>query len=248
LTISEADIAVSGLDPAFDGLRILLVTDVHTGPFVSPRGWSELIPRLLSLELDLLLIGGDTTTSRVSDFSTSAKEFSRLHAPLGVFGVLGNHDHFTGDAPRLTEELEAAGIDMLQNRSVLLERGSARLAVAGIDDLLFGAPDLELALRDVPRGVPIVLLSHNPDVLYDAAARGVAVVLAGHTHAGQIRVPGLPVLVRMSRYRLDEGRYRCGETELVVSAGLGAAALPIRIFCPPEVVLLRLRSSPPHDV
>lgn len=244
LIVSEADLPVRGLDPALDGLRILLVTDVHTGPFVSPSGWSDVISCLGSLQFDVLLLGGDIATSRVEDFTPSARELSRLHAPLGVFGVLGNHDHFTGDARRLVRELEAAGIEMLQNRSVVIERAGARLALAGIDDLLFGAPDLDRALRDVPEGIPVVLLSHNPDVLAEAAARGVSLVLSGHTHAGQIRIPGLPVLVRMSRYRLDEGRYRCGETELIVSAGLGAVGLPVRIFCPPEVVLLRLRPGP----
>jgi predicted MPP superfamily phosphohydrolase len=86
-------------------------------------------------------------------------------------------------------------------------------------------------------------LAHNPDVLFDAATRGVALVLSGHTHGGQIRIPGLPVLVRMSRYRLDEGHYRSGGTQLVVSRGLGVTGLPIRIACPPEAVLLTLRRA-----
>jgi hypothetical protein len=89
----------------------------------------------------------------------------------------------------------------------------------------------------------VVLVSHNPDILFEASAKGVDLVLAGHTHGGQIRIPGLPVLVRMSRYRLDEGRYRHGATELVVSRGLGTVGLPVRIVCPPEAVLLTLRSS-----
>ena len=117
------------------------------------------------------------------------------------------------------------------------------MVVAGIDDLLMGRPDLDAALAGVPRGVPVLLLSHNPDILFEAAAKGVDLVLAGHTHGGQMRVPGLPVLVRMSRFRLDEGRYRFDSTELVVSRGLGAVGLPLRVACPPEAVLLTLRSS-----
>jgi len=85
-----------------------------------------------------------------------------------------------------------------------------------------------------------VLLSHNPDLFFDAARRGVALMLAGHTHAGQFRVPGLPVLVRQSRYRLDQGRFRSGNCELVVSRGLGVVGMPCRVACPPEAVLLTL--------
>ncbi len=89
----------------------------------------------------------------------------------------------------------------------------------------------------------MILLSHNPDLVFDAARHGVALVLSGHTHGGQIRIPGLPVLVRQSRYRLDEGRFRCGPTELIVSRGLGAVALPWRTACPPEAVLITLLAS-----
>jgi len=90
---------------------------------------------------------------------------------------------------------------------------------------------------------PILLLSHNPDILFEASRRGVALVLSGHTHGGQIRIPGLPVLVRQSRYRLDEGRYETEGTELVVSRGLGVSGVPLRFACPPEAVFLRLRVS-----
>jgi predicted MPP superfamily phosphohydrolase len=198
------------------------------------------LPRILGVKFDVLLVGGDIATSRVEDFEPSAEVFRTLSAPLGVFGVLGNHDHFTENAERVTRLFEESGMRILHNRAEVLERDGARIAVAGIDDILFGKPDIDAALGGIPEGCPKVLLSHNPDILFEAAERDVDLVLSGHTHAGQIRIPGLPVLVRMSRYRLDEGRYRCGKTELVVSAGLGAAGLPIRIFCPPEVVLLRL--------
>jgi hypothetical protein len=90
----------------------------------------------------------------------------------------------------------------------------------------------------------VLLLSHNPDAFFEAARRGVALTLSGHTHGGQMRVPGLPVLVRMSRYRLDEGRYASGAAEIVVSRGLGVSGLPLRAGCPPEAVFIRLRARP----
>ena len=155
--------------------------------------------------------------------------------------IPGNHDYYNQRPDDLLRAVEAAGIPVLQNRSVELRRDGQSLSLAGVDDLLLGRPDLEAALAGTRP--PVVLLSHNPDMFFDAARADVALVLSGHTHAGQVRVPGLPVLVRQSRYRLDEGRYRVGRTELVVSRGLGAVGVPFRANCPPEVVLLRLRRA-----
>jgi hypothetical protein len=131
---------------------------------------------------------------------------------------------------------------MLLNDAVVLERGGGRLALCGIDDWNSGRPDLDRALFATAGAGPVVLLSHNPDVFFEAARRGVALTLSGHTHGGQVRVPGRGVLVRMSRYRLDEGRYRTGEAEIVVSRGFGVSGLPLRLGCPPEAVFLRLRA------
>jgi predicted MPP superfamily phosphohydrolase len=167
--------------------------------------------------------------------------FRALRAPLGTWAVLGNHDHYTGELPALREELHAAGIGLLQDAWTPIEAAGAAFTLAGVDDLLLGQPDLDRALDGAP--APLVLLSHNPDLLFEAARRGVALMLSGHTHAGQVRIPRLPVLVRQSRYRLDEGRYRAGATELIVSRGLGAVGLPWRVACPPEGVLIRLRAQ-----
>jgi len=180
---------------------------------------------------------------RLDEFPPHAASFSMLRAPLGTFAVLGNHDHYSGEPRRLRELVEGCGIEVLHNRSVILERNGGRMVLAGIDDLLCGTPDLDAALAGAPPGLPVLLLSHNPDVLFDASRRGVALVLSGHTHGGQIRLPGLPVLVRMSRYRLDEGRYAVDGAQLVVSRGLGATGVPLRLFCPPEAVLVTLRRA-----
>jgi predicted MPP superfamily phosphohydrolase len=240
LTLAEAWIDLARLSRDLDGLRLLLITDLHAGPFVSRQALRESLERLGASAPDVVLLGGDLTTSRIEEFLEHRESFDRLRAPLGVFAVLGNHDHYTGHPARIRELLETAGIRVLHNCSVALRRGGAVLGLAGVDDLLVGEPDLEAALREAPS--PVVLLSHNPDLLFDAARQGVDLVLSGHTHGGQVRCPGLPVLVRQSRYRLDEGRYRVGRTELVVSRGLGAVGLPWRVACPPEAVLVCLRA------
>jgi predicted MPP superfamily phosphohydrolase len=241
LTLSEAEIPIAGLPAPFDGLRVLFVSDLHAGPFVSPRALRETLLRLLAVEPDLVLLGGDLTTTRVEEITSHRGAFEALHAPLGVFAVLGNHDHYAGEPAVLRHEVERTGIRVLHNRAVRLCRDGARLDLAGVDDLLLGEPDLGAALASADR--PVILLSHNPDLFFAAARRGVSLTLAGHTHGGQVRLPGLPVLVRQSRYRLDQGRFRVGGSELVVSRGLGAVGVPWRLGCPPEGMLLVLRRT-----
>lgn len=157
---------------------------------------------------------------------------------------MGNHDYYTEDPRRLCDLLEGCGVELLQNRSIVVEAGEGRFVLGGVDDLLGGHPDFSQALRGRTRELPTVMLSHNPDVFPEAARCGVSLLLAGHTHGGQIRIPGLSVLVRMSRYHLDEGRYAVDDSELVVSRGLGVTGLPLRIACPPEALLLTLHPAP----
>jgi predicted MPP superfamily phosphohydrolase len=241
LVLSEATIELVGLPRAFDGLRMLLVTDIHAGPFLKPSVLSEAVRRLASLEPDLILLGGDLVSARSIEIEQNAETFRSFTAPLGVFAVLGNHDHYTHEADQVISQIEDCGIDVLHNASKRIEREGQTLSLAGVDDMLVGHPDLDRALEHTRP--PVILLCHHPDLLFEAARHGVALMLSGHTHAGQIRIPGLPVLVRQSRYRLDEGRYRYRDTELVVSRGLGAVGVPYRLACPPEAVFLTLRAA-----
>lgn len=244
LTLAEAEVFVPGLGPGFSGATVLLVTDLHSGPFLSAAASARVFERLAATEPDLILLGGDFASSGVAELEPHLPALRGLRAPLGVFAVLGNHDHYTQEPARVREALASCGIGVLHNTAVRLERRGSALLLAGIDDWNIGRPDLEGAIahaRSLDAASPIALLSHNPDALFAAERAGVALVLSGHTHGGQIRIPGLPVLARMSRYRLDEGRFLSGATEIVVSRGLGASGLPLRVACPPEAVRIVLR-------
>lgn len=247
LTVAEAEIPLRRLHPALDGLTILFVSDLHASPFVSAGDLSRVFEKLVALRPDLILLGGDFATSRVEEVDPHLPWLGALRAPLGVFAVLGNHDHYTGEPEKIVARIEGAGIPVLQNRAAAVRRNGGSLVLAGVDDWNHGAPDLARALGEARRidgaGVT-VLLSHNPDAFFDAARGGVDLVLSGHTHGGQVRIPGLPVLVRMSRYRLDEGRFRFGDSQLVVSRGLGVCGIPLRLACPPEALFVVLRSRP----
>jgi len=246
LVVSEATVSLPGLGAGLRGTTVLLVTDIHVGPFLEPRTLESTFEKLLSLRPDLILLGGDLTTSGVDEFDAFASAFRLLRAPLGVFAVSGNHEHYTRSPEALRRRAEEHGIRFLQNLSVVLERDGAKLLLAGIDDLWEGRPDLDAALRDarsfsgLEPPPPVVLLSHNPDVFFEAARRGAHLILAGHTHGGQIRIPGWPPVMRQSCYGLHAGRYATDGAELIVSRGLGADGLPLRIACPPEAVFVRL--------
>ncbi len=244
LTIATAEIPIPGLPAPFDGLTILFVSDVHAGPFLSGEAVSRAIAKLATLGADVVVHGGDLATSSVDEILEHREAIEGIAAPAGVFAVYGNHDHYTRDVQGVGRFLESCGARLLLNDAVALTRGGARIALAGIDDWNFGRPDLKRALdraRAVAPGAPVILISHNPDAALDAADRGVALTLSGHTHGGQIRIPGRPVLVRMSRYFLDDGRYVHEHGQIVVSRGLGVSGVPLRLWCAPEALLVTLR-------
>ncbi len=241
LTLSEAQVELAGLPGSFEGLRVLTISDIHAGPFVSPAVLERTLERLVSLEPDLILLPGDFLTSRVGEWAANRTAFAKLRAPLGTFAVAGNHEHYTRKIEQVRSVVEAEGIQFLDNRCHTLRRCGEKLSLAGVDDKLMGCPDLDAALDGAVD--PVILVSHNPDLLFDAARRGVALMLSGHTHGGQVRLPRLPVLVRQSRYRLDEGRFTVGRTQAIVSRGLGVVGLPLRFGCPPEAMLLTLRAA-----
>jgi predicted MPP superfamily phosphohydrolase len=244
LTVSEGDFTLRGLPRQLDGLRVLAITDIHAGPFLAISALESALARFLMLAPDLILVGGDVATTSLEEVAPHLQALRALRAPLGTYYVLGNHDHYTKLTDELRRQIEDAGLRVLQNEAVAIERDGGRLLLAGIDDWLVGTPDLRGAVamaRGLDAEAPIVLLSHNPDVFFEAARAGVSLVVSGHTHGGQMRVPGLPVLIRMSRFRLDEGRYRAAGAEIVVSRGLGVSGIPLRTACPPEALLLTLR-------
>jgi len=222
-------------------LRVLLLTDIHTGPFLRPEVLSVIATDLMALRPDLVVIAGDIVTGYASELDDFLDGLAVLSsAPLGAWFCFGNHDYFNGDPEGVQERLKSIGISTLKNQSVVLTHGDGRFVLGGIDDLLLGTPDWDQLLA--ANGPPNLLLAHNPDFFYEAEARGAALVLSGHTHGGQIRFRGGPPLVRQSRFSLDEGAYSYGSSLLVVSRGLGAVGLPWRIGADPEAVLIQIDS------
>jgi predicted MPP superfamily phosphohydrolase len=228
---------------AADDLRVLLLSDIHTGAFLHPEVLRPILEELMRLQPDLVAVTGDIVEGRVEDLDGFLPVLAVLaDAPLGAWYCFGNHDYFTGAPDRIRAQLASIRIRALCNESRVLHRKRGDFVIGGIDDRTLGTPDWERLAA--AHGPPQLLLAHHPDDFYEAERRGVALVLSGHTHGGQIRFPAGPPIVRQSQFCLDEGLYVHGSTMLAVTRGLGAVGLPWRMGANPEAVLLRIRAVP----
>ncbi len=239
--VTRRTYAVAGLPSDLDGLRLAHLSDLHVGPWTSIEFLERVVALTNAETPDLVTITGDYVDLDGSSAGPCAEALRGLRAPLGVFGILGNHDFEEGPA-EIAAAVAARGIQVLRNRSVPLGEGPRHLWIVGLDDTVSHRGDLKVALAGVPPGEPVVLLSHSPDLIYRAADLGISLVLAGHTHGGQVRLPCLAHVYSPSRYgpRLVAGCYRDGQTRMVVNRGIGVTTFPVRFRCRPEVGLYSL--------
>ena len=257
--LERVDIHLPQLPEQFSGLKIAQLSDLHFGPFTGDREIGRAVDVANSESPDLVALTGDYVT--VPNFAAKSKQaidralqdalhcanaLARLQAPLGMFAVPGNHDAFIG-AAQIAAVLESRSIHVLLNANHVLGRGSARLWLAGLNDVLHGSPSLELALRGIPRGEATVLLAHEPDFADVVARYPVHLQLSGHSHGGQMRVPllGSPYLPPLAR-KYPYGYYRVGGMQLYTNRGIGTIILPMRLDAPPEVTIFKLYSTPPQ--
>lgn len=226
-------------------LRIAFLSDIHAAdPGASPDHIADIVQLVNDQKPDIVLLGGDfVSTKQVAwshpDFTAAVAPLAGLEAPFGVYAVLGNHDHWR-DAEAGTRALEALGITVLDNDAVQV----GPIALGGVDDAFTHNANVRgtIAAMDRLNGLK-VLLSHSPDVMPEAD--GANLVLAGHTHCGQISLPLQGPIVTMSRFGK---RYACGQVEengrtLIVGAGTGTSLLPIRFGAPPDIWIIEVRSE-----
>jgi predicted MPP superfamily phosphohydrolase len=207
------------------------------------RRW---VDRLNALKPDLVAVTGDLITSGDAFIDEVADALAGLRARDGVFACMGNHDYF-GDAPRLVEALSAGGLAVLRNAGCVIERAGARLFVAGVDDTWTGQADVARAVADRPPDAHTILLAHDPNLFPEAARLGVTLTLSGHTHGGQLAIPGLSRRFNLARImtRFSSGLYRAGSSLLYVNRGSGTTGPPIRLGTRPEIALITLRCAEP---
>ncbi len=239
-------LALPGLPAPWEGLTIVQVSDVHAGPYMTVERMRRIRGLLDAVPADLVVFTGDQMDRRPDDAHRFVAGFSGIRARLGVFGILGNHDHYI--APKISEwALTAAGVRPLVNEAVVLERDGVPLHVVGLEDLSAGGgrrPRWGLLER---REGFVVCLCHQPAGWPMARAAGADLTLAGHTHGGQIALPSRRVNVARLHSPYIAGLYREGGATLWVSRGVGVGAVPVRLGAPPEIdVLVLERSAAAH--
>jgi len=240
-SLAEISLSPTSWPKDIAALKVLLLSDIHTGIFLKPEILSEIVSSLMELRPDLVAVAGDAVTAQASDLDGYLPALAPLaRAPLGAWYCHGNHDYFSADAHEIRSRLVSIGIKTLKNESLVLSHGGASFVLGGIDDRILGKPDWDRLLS--AHGTPHLLLAHHPDFFYEAEARGVPLTLSGHTHGGQIRFKNGPPLVRQSKYCLDEGAYAYNSSLIVVSRGLGSVGLPWRYGAEPEAVMIEIKA------
>ncbi len=249
ISIPTVPIPVRNLPPAFEGFRIAQISDIHYDEYTEPYFVRHIIDHINSLAPDLVALTGDyiSFTPMPRDYVLGAMHrcaatLSRIACPQR-YAVMGNHDSFLG-APTVAPILAEVSIPLLVNEHVAIERGGQKLWIAGIHDPVTHDPDLNAAVPARPDG-PVVLLSHGPDYADTVAAhpRGplVDLMLSGHSHGGQVRLPFVGALhTPPGGQKYVEGLFHIGAMQLYVNRGIGTVGLPIRLNCPPEITLFTL--------
>jgi hypothetical protein len=245
IQIRRNDVYAPELPVAFDGFTILHLSDLHAD--MSNGAMSRLIELLPALAYDLCVLTGDYRAKTFGPYRAALDGVARVREQLEgpVYGVLGNHDTI-----RMLPFLEEIGIRMLLNESEVIERDGERIYLAGIDDAHYYRVDnIEKAASSIPAAGFSILLSHTPEIYRQAAHAGFKLLLSGHTHGGQICLPGaVPIFLdAVLPRRMGAGAWTHHDMVGYTSAGVGSSILPVRLNCPPEITLHRLlrdRRSP----
>ena len=244
LVVTRLDVPIPGLPAPLAGLRVVHLSDFHLGPLADRSALREALARVTALEPDLVCVTGDIIDTPVADLASWVPELAAVTARYGVFAVLGNHDRHA-DADKIAAALRRwTPWRVLRDERAVVEVGGAQLHVLGLEDRprVQAADGLPRLLATLGSAAPAILLVHRPNVFTPAAAAGVPLVLAGHTHGGQVAVPGLPRInaARFLMTRFDAGLFREGGSWLHVSRGLGTSVQPVRVGVPREIAVLTL--------
>ncbi len=239
IEVTRPRIVVPGLPPEFEGFRLCQITDVHHGPYLSLDHVHDIVRLALQQAADAYVITGDMSHRDARYVPPVWDAFSELQAFMGVWCVMGNHDHWHGiEASR--RGAREAGIVELRNRGVPLERRGARIWLAGVGDLWEDEQDLSAALRGVPNDEVAILLTHNPDYADEMFDRRVKLMLAGHSHGGQVWLPLLGPIAVPCRRIYTRGLVQTEVSQIYICRGLGMTTVPFRMGSRPELAVIEL--------
>ena len=252
IEITNPTFYIRNLPPAFEGFRIVQFSDLHLEQYTEEFFVKEVIARVNALNADLLLVTGDFVSRGPLALEMSYAAASRCAELLrGLtcperYGILGNHDTTVGGRI-IRDHMENNGLPILVNQFVKIDRQGQHIFLSGLDDFSYGYPNLALGVPETP-DAPVILMVHEPDFAIHIGAhrRGplVDLVLSGHTHGGQIRIPGIrPLALPPFGKLFPHGHYQLGRLQLYVNRGIGTVGVPFRFNCPPEITVATLRNA-----
>ena len=239
--LDRVEIPIRNLKPALEGFTIVQLSDIHLQPFTKPDLVKKAVEMSNELDPDLVVLTGDYVWQDQEAVFELTPILAGLDAHQGVYSTLGNHDYWL-DVEVTKTAFARAGLPMLINEGLEINVGNGAFYLAGMDDGWSGQPDLNQTLEKAPAGDPIVLLLHEPDLVNETSLDPrVSLQLSGHTHGGQVLLPGKPpIFTPYLGKEYSQGLFRVNDTWLYTNRGLGVISVPLRYNCPPEVTLLTL--------
>jgi uncharacterized protein len=251
--VETVKIRIPGLAPELRGTTIALISDIHSSVYM-PRDQMEIYKKTVNdLKADLIIVDGDFVNSKLREVYPFAEAFSGLSAPLGVFGVTGNHDYYPKDIEAVAREVEQAGIKLLRNENIAVEKNGTKLHLLGMDDIHIYEVNGYLAdgrtesgrvdnmMKGVPSDGTSIFLCHKPYPFEEYSQLGIDLMLSGHTHGGQVvlaQLDNINLSFASLASRYVSGLYKARSNpraQMYVTRGVGTVGIPLRVNCPPEV-------------
>jgi predicted MPP superfamily phosphohydrolase len=242
IKITKIPFAHSDIPPVFDGAKIVFVSDIHHGPFFARWRVASMVAKMNQLHPDIVIFGGDYVHRDQKYIVPCFEELQHANATYGRFGVLGNHDHWE-NADLTWQQMQRAGITILDNQAIWIKKGQERIKIGGIGDLWEDTQDLTPTLNDTTEEDFVILVSHNPDYAELLHTQKIDVILSGHTHAGQVTLFGQWAPLVPSRYgqKYRTGFIQTPNVQVIVTNGIGTITPPVRFFARPEIIIMTLK-------
>jgi uncharacterized protein len=235
----EVVIESNQIPAEFDGKKIVFLSDIHYGPFFDKGRLESLVNQTNALNPDLILLGGDYVTNDPAYVESAFASLSKLKAPLGVYGVLGNNDPENSTINAMSQ----AGITYIGNKGVWIEENNSRIRIGGVGDLDTDVQNQGATTLAANESDFLMLVSHKPEYFPQVKQSKVDVVLSGHTHGGQFTLFGLWAPFYDSKYgeKYLNGVMKFNNTTLIVSNGIGTVSAPVRFFARPQIIVVKLK-------
>ncbi len=243
--IVPVTVKIPGLDPVFNNYKIVHISDIHLGQWISAKRIEGVVNMVNKEQPDLIAITGDSVSYVVNEpILDMLRHLKNLKPRDATVAVMGNHDHWVG-AEEIRQVMDESNIIELENDVYTIKRGDALLNIAGVDSVTLEKHDLNAVLNKLPETGPAILLAHEPDFADVSSATGkFSLQLSGHSHGGQMVIPGFGTPFRGSEFRkYPLGKYNVGDMVQYTNRGLGTNVFWIRINCPPEITIMKLKSS-----